>query len=177
MKEVERLRREMEMEDEELGLGGDESQENLDLDAESRSEVVEDDEVPESPPKSPSPFSADVTTTKDDDDDDMAEPAPEDDSRIEEKPKKKKATLISIPADPLTKTERKRRKTAMVDDVVATSERGSGRGTPDIPSDTETGVVVPELSKREKRRAREAKKLADKQPPQVHQKCFGLAGL
>jgi DnaJ family protein A protein 5 len=161
MKEVERLRREMEEDEEELGLAEDSPEEE---------EVAEED-VDEPPPSAitaevpsdvecslPRVIPLDPPLARNIDEDATVEPEDEQPQFKSKKSKRKGNT--PLPPEPPTKAEKKSKARPILD--IASPAR---EGCPDVDVDvsTPTGGTTSdapqtELSKREKRRLREAKK-------------------
>ncbi|KAF7967481.1 hypothetical protein HWV62_34087 [Athelia sp. TMB] len=191
MKEVERLRREMEEDEEELGLE-DAEPELLELDAES----VEDDE--DAPAPLESVVSNEEVAAVDSPAEPMAVPAPEvpvepmaatvpevpeveaptepdaagddaseqssvsEDEGMAPRSQRKKAKRKAILQEALTKTEKKSmaRPIRIMDDAEGSRDITPLAGTPRGSNNATPEPGQPELSKRDKRKLREAKKAA-----------------
>ncbi|KAF7975731.1 hypothetical protein HWV62_8707 [Athelia sp. TMB] len=179
MKEVERLRREMEEDEEELGLE-DAEPELLELDAESVEDdedapaptesVVSNEEVaavesPAEPMAVPAPEVPEVEAPTEPDaaGDDASEQSPvSEDEGMAPRSQRKKAKRKAILQEALTKTGKKSmaRPIRLVDEPEGSHDITPLDGTPRGSNNATPEPGQPELSKRDKRKLREAKKAA-----------------
>ncbi|KIK63210.1 hypothetical protein GYMLUDRAFT_41536 [Collybiopsis luxurians FD-317 M1] len=171
MKEVERLRREMIKEEELLGLDQDGQFEDKD-----NEEILSEIEPPD-PPRSPSsPDSGTGTPSTP-----IMEPAHEDEHDLPRSKKGKKgrnnSKLNAETKEPLTKTERRMQQVLEADAEFESSRTSpvgvEGTGLEDDANDTEGGVgrQKTEMTKRELRRARQAKKAEGNKATAATTKC------
>ncbi|KIM84393.1 hypothetical protein PILCRDRAFT_818754 [Piloderma croceum F 1598] len=152
MKEVERLRREMEEDEEELGLAEDEEDVDEPPPSATAAEVPSDVESP-----SPRVIPLDLPLARDIDEDATVEPEETEQPQSKSKKSKRKGNT-PLPPEPPTKAKKKS-KARPIPDIASPAREDS----PDVDVPTPTGGTTSdapqtELSKREKRRLREAKK-------------------
>ena len=173
LKEVERLRFEMQAEDAEFGLN---------IEDEETSESPEAASTPPSPPRSRSPPGPTEVLLEENG---VAEPgAPEEPSqRGGTKKKQRKNQTKKVPSEPLTKTERMARTIGGARAGVQESDAGSTGTLQDVDGSEGPGVddgpanpihpfpLAPEQSKRDKRRAKQIKK-AETEKSSATQVCI-----
>lgn len=156
MKEVERLRREMEADEEELGLAEDGEEDDVDEPPPSATTAEVESPSPRVIPLDP-PLAGDI-----DEDTTAAELEETEQPQSKNKKSKRKSNTPLAPELP-TKTEKK----SKARPIIASPEREDSPDVDDVPSGTTSDTPQTELSKREKRRLREAKKARSNSTSQV----------
>jgi DnaJ homolog subfamily A member 5 len=155
MKEVERLRREMEADEEELGLAEDGEEDDVDEPPPSATTAEVESPSPRVIPLDP-PLAGDI-----DEDTTAAELEETEQPQSKNKKSKRKSNTPLAPELP-TKTEKK----SKARPIIASPEREDSPDV-DVPSGTTSDAPQTELSNREKRRLREAKKARSNSTSQV----------